>query len=240
MLVQPAAVIGSTFWALQPRDAFDSFSGSVSLALVWFQFTFATICATILLGAVSERATFVASIFSMVVVGGLAFPTVSHWLWSEYGWLSYGKLSGRLFGSGAFDLAGSGVVHVTGGAAALIAVILVGPRVGRYDEATRDSFSAHNVTLVCQVCLCWLGEGVPWRGEGGGVRGEGKEWPVPDGEGEVRFGRARRLNSLATGRDEWGGDRHTDGNLFFFGRPIVLVCATRPLSALHSVRRLLP
>lgn len=151
-------VIGSTFWALQPRDAFDSFSGSVSLALVWFQFTFATICATILLGAVSERATFVASIFSMVVVGGLAFPTVSHWLWSEYGWLSYGKLSGRLFGSGAFDLAGSGVVHVTGGAAALIAVILVGPRVGRYDEATRDSFSAHNVTLVCQgTFVLWAG-----------------------------------------------------------------------------------
>lgn len=164
-------MIGSTFWALQPGDVFDTFSGSASLALVWFQFTFATICATILLGAVSERATFVATIFSMVVVGGLAFPIVSHWLWSEFGWLSYGKLSGRLFGSGAFDLAGSGVVHVTGGTAALIGVILVGPRVGRYDEATRDSFSAHNVTLVCQVRLFLL-RGGSWRRKGGGREAE--------------------------------------------------------------------
>lgn len=146
-------MIGSTFWALQPGEVFDTFSGSASLALVWFQFTFATVCATILLGAVSERATFLSSICAMVVVGGLAFPIVSHWLWSEFGWLSYGKASGRLFGSGAFDLAGSGVVHVTGGAAALIGVLLVGPRMGRYDEATQDSFNAHNVTLVCQVRL---------------------------------------------------------------------------------------
>lgn len=151
-------MIGGTYWALQPGEDFDTYSGSASLALVWFQFTFATICATILLGAVSERATFVASIFSMIVIGGLAFPIVSHWLWSEYGWLSYGKTSGRLFGSGAFDLAGSGVVHVTGGMASLVGVILVGPRVGRYEEATRDSFHAHNVTLACQgTFLLWAG-----------------------------------------------------------------------------------
>lgn len=163
-------MIGGTYWALQPGEDFDTYSGSASLALVWFQFTFATICATILLGAVSERATFVASIFSMIVIGGLAFPIVSHWLWSEYGWLSYGKTSGRLFGSGAFDLAGSGVVHVTGGMASLVGVILVGPRVGRYEEATRDSFHAHNVTLTCQVRLFrWGGRGgecAAWQWDG--------------------------------------------------------------------------
>jgi len=116
------------------------------------------VCATIVLGAVSERATLVSSIVSIVVVGGLAFPIVSHWVWSDYGWLGYSKLSGRLFGSGAFDLAGSGVVHITGGTAALLGATLVGPRIGRYDEATRDSFDAHNITLVCQgTFVLWAG-----------------------------------------------------------------------------------
>jgi len=120
--------------------------------------SYAAVCATILLGAVSERATFSSSMVSIVVVGGLAFPIVSHWVWSDYGWLGYTKLSGRLFGSGAFDLAGSGVVHITGGTAALLGATLVGPRIGRYDEATRDSFDAHNITLVCQgTFVIWAG-----------------------------------------------------------------------------------
>nr|QED55331.1 ammonium transporter 1.5 [Neopyropia yezoensis]QPB67296.1 ammonium transporter 1.5 [Bangia sp. ESS1] len=151
-------VVGSTFWVLTPLAAFDTFTSSHSLVLVWFQFTFASVCATILLGAVSERATLLASMVSIVIVGGLAFPVVSHWMWSEYGWLGYGKLTGRLFGSGAFDLAGSGVVHVTGGTSALVGAILVGPRTGRYGDSSQDSFTPHNVTLICQgTFMLWAG-----------------------------------------------------------------------------------
>lgn len=107
------------------------------------------VSATILLGAVSERATLHACIVSVVIVGGLAFPIVSHWLWSEDGWLGYIKVTGRLFGSGAFDLAGSGVVHITGGTAALIAAGLVGPRLGRYDDSSRGAFTPHNIVALC-------------------------------------------------------------------------------------------
>lgn len=50
---------------------------------------------------------------------------MSHWAWSQFGWL---------FQLGFRDFAGSVVVHVTGGASALAAVIMTGPRLGRFEK----------------------------------------------------------------------------------------------------------
>jgi len=102
----------------------------------WFySFAFAATSTTIVSGAVAERFKFKAyAVYSMVITA-LVYPVVAHWCWSEKGWASpLTRPNELLLGVGAVDYAGSGVVHVTGGLAALIACVAVGPRVGRYNR----------------------------------------------------------------------------------------------------------
>ena len=61
----------------------------------------------------------------------IIYPPVAHWIWTVQGWASSGN-EHPLFGVGALDFAGVFVVHVVGGAAALIGCILVGARQGRF------------------------------------------------------------------------------------------------------------
>jgi Amt family ammonium transporter len=69
---------------------------------------------------------------------------VAHWVWCNEGWASaFASKPDLLFGSGAVDYAGSGVVHVVGGLAALIACVIVGPRVGRVGTFHMISQSIH-------------------------------------------------------------------------------------------------
>ncbi|CAN0375223.1 unnamed protein product, partial [Scytosiphon promiscuus] len=61
---------------------------------------------------------------------------VVRWGWNAQGWASAWSDSGDhlLFGCGAIDFAGSGVVHATGGIAALVVVVLLGPRLERFSD----------------------------------------------------------------------------------------------------------
>ena len=91
----------------------------------FFQVVFAATAATIVSGAVAERTKFSAYLMFQPFICGLIYPIVTHWVWSGQGWL--GDL-------GFIDFAGSGVVHMVGGFAALAAVTVVGPRIGKYDD----------------------------------------------------------------------------------------------------------
>ena len=91
----------------------------------FFQVVFAATAATIVSGAVAERTKFSAYLMFQPFICGLIYTIVTHWLWSGQGWL--GDL-------GFIDFAGSGVVHMVGGFAALAAVTVVGPRIGKYDD----------------------------------------------------------------------------------------------------------
>lgn len=102
----------------------------------WFySFAFAATSTTIVSGAVAERFKFKAYAMYSMVITALVYPVVAHWCWSRKGWASPLTAPHQLLlGVGAVDYAGSGVVHVTGGLAALIACVAVGPRVGRYNR----------------------------------------------------------------------------------------------------------
>lgn len=63
-----------------------------------------------------------------------ADPVVAHWAWNDGGWASPYKPNDPLFGCGVIDFAGSGVVHVTGGMAALVGIFVLGPRAGKFNE----------------------------------------------------------------------------------------------------------
>lgn len=115
----------------------------------FFQVVFAATAATIISGAVAGRVKFTSYLIYTPFITGLIYPVVTHWVWGG-GWLSE---------IGFFDFAGSGVVHMLGGVAALAGVLIVGPRIGKYDkDGTPRSIPGHSVTLgALGVFILWFG-----------------------------------------------------------------------------------
>ena len=80
------------------------------------------------------------------------YPIVTHWAWSEQGWLSQGidfEYNNTTMTASYQDFAGSGVVHLLGATASLIAAIFLGPRLGRFDE---DGLNIKGHSMP--VCTC--------------------------------------------------------------------------------------
>lgn len=126
-----------TFFALK-GSGFESEDGTLTNGYeyaVWvFQWTFAATTSTMVSGAVAERIDFNAYIVYSIVLTAFIYPVVVHWAWSG-GWASaFVPEEDLLFGCGLLDFAGSGVVHGLGGLAALCACIVVGPRIGRFND----------------------------------------------------------------------------------------------------------
>lgn len=150
--------IGDSYFALRE---FDSYAG------FFFQFAFAATAATIVAGTVAERCKMAAYLCYSLFLTGFVYPVVVHSIWSSNGFLSafYGDdFEDRFREQGNIDFAGSGVVHMTGGATALIAAIILGPRKGRfYDEdgnplEVPTTFQPHSVALqVLGTFLLWFG-----------------------------------------------------------------------------------
>jgi len=127
-------------------------------ALVFFQFTFAAAASTIVSGAVAERAQLPAYVLSSSIITGFVYPVVAHWVWSRSGWLSVNNADAAL--GGVLDFAGSGVVHLTGGVAALAGAAIIGPRTSRFDAATGHVVLVPGHSPVLQVLgtfILWLG-----------------------------------------------------------------------------------
>jgi len=128
----------------------------------FFQFTFAATAATIVAGTVAERCKMSAYLCYSLFLTGFVYPVVVHAIWNSNGFLSAFNEDAYL--GGMIDFAGSGVVHMTGGATALVAAIVLGPRIGRfYDEdgntvENPQPFPAHNVALqVLGTFILWFG-----------------------------------------------------------------------------------
>ncbi|KAL5580758.1 hypothetical protein UlMin_013200 [Ulmus minor] len=145
--------IGTSFFALK-----DIPSGSYDYGFFLFQWAFAIAVAGITSGSIAERTQFSAYLVFSFFLSGFVYPIVVHWLWSSDGWLSASS-SQLLFGSGAIDFAGSGVVHLVGGVAGLWGSFIEGPRVGRFDAFGKATpMRGHNATLVVLgTFLLWFG-----------------------------------------------------------------------------------
>nr|WFG70348.1 AMT1.1 [Azolla pinnata] len=147
--------IGRHFFGLkQIPDELNGFDYSFFL----YQWAFAIAAAGITSGSIAERTQFTAYLVYSCFLTGFVYPVVSHWLWSVDGWLSATNPS-LLFGSGAIDFAGSGVVHMVGGIAGLWGAFIEGPRMGRFDaDGQPQRLKGHSATLVVLGSfLLWFG-----------------------------------------------------------------------------------
>ncbi len=114
-----------------------------------FQVAFALVSLAIVWGTMLERTKFAVYCIFAVVFAGLIYPIVGHWIWGG-GWLSE---------FGMQDFAGSTVVHLSGAMAALAGTLLLGPRIGKYDDAGNpQTIPGHNMPLaVLGVIILWVG-----------------------------------------------------------------------------------
>ncbi|HET7446109.1 MAG TPA: ammonium transporter [Solirubrobacterales bacterium] len=118
---------------------------AVSLAIVW--------------GTTLERIKFGAYVIYAIVFGAIVYPLVAHAVWG-------GGFLGDIGGKPVMDFAGSSVVHLTGAVGAFAALLLLGPRIGKYDAAGKPrAIPGHSMPLVgLGVIILWIG----WFGFNGG------------------------------------------------------------------------
>jgi ammonium transporter, Amt family len=122
-----------------------------------FDAVFAATAATIVSGAVAGRMNIWGFLILAAVLTAFVYPIVGHWGWSGEGWLE---------ALGFYDFAGSTIVHLTGGAAAITAAAILGPRLGKFDADGKSRFlPGHSAPLgILGVFLLWFG----WFGFNGG------------------------------------------------------------------------
>jgi len=138
-------------------------SGGGAYIGFFFQFAFAATAATIVAGTVAERCKMAAYLCYSLFLTAFVYPIVVRSIWSSDGFLTAFR-DDAFRGIGVIDFAGSGVVHMTGGATALVAAVILGPRRGRfYDEdgnalETPNEFPAHSVALqILGTFILWFG-----------------------------------------------------------------------------------
>ncbi|QTY26007.1 ammonium transporter [Flavobacterium sp. CS20] len=121
-----------------------------------FQGMFAATSATIVSGAVAERIKISSFMIFTVIYVGLVYPIVGSWKWG----------GGFLDSWGFYDFAGSTLVHSVGGWVALVAITILGSRIGKFDKNGKSkAIPGHNIPIATAgVLILWLG----WFGFNGG------------------------------------------------------------------------
>ena len=123
---------------------------SVPTLTAWFfHLMFCATAATIVSGAMAERTKFVSYLIFSFFISLLFYPLVGHWIWGG-GWLAQ---------LGMVDFAGATVVHSTGGWLALTGVIVLGPRLGRYNDlGVPMALPGHNMMIATLgAMILWFG-----------------------------------------------------------------------------------
>ena len=122
-----------------------------------FQGMFAATAATIVSGAVAERMKIVPFMIFAIVYVGFVYPIAGSWKWGG-GFL-------QTLETPFYDFAGSTLVHSVGGWAALVAVWLLGARIGKFKDGKPQAIPGHNIPIATAgVLILWLG----WFGFNGG------------------------------------------------------------------------
>ena len=158
------AVASMSFLLIGYTIAFGSWeNSSMSIwAAFLFQMAFVGKTVNIMSGGVSERVKILPLMIFTVIMGGVIYPLIVNISWGA------DFLAGTFLDLDMYDLAGSTVIHSTGGWALLAAIIIMGPRKGRYKDGKIRVIPASNIPLVVLgALLLWIG----WFGFNGGSVG---------------------------------------------------------------------
>ena len=149
--------LGDSAFFLADQDMAAIPEGGLSVATTFFfQAVFAATAVTIASGAMAERTKFSAYLIFAAVMCGFIYPVVVHWTWGG-GFIAQDISFGDALGYS--DFAGSGIVHMTGGIAALMGALFLGPRIGKYDaDGNPRAIPGHNIPFVMVgVFILWFG-----------------------------------------------------------------------------------
>jgi len=125
----------------------------------FFHLLFQGTAATIVSGAMAERVTIKGYMAFSLWLSGLIYPLAVRLTWGG-GCLSDAECLGEYFNlkETFHDFAGSGVVHLVGGSAALVGTAIIGGRTGRWDEGEAGKFVPHDLSLVLSgMLILWCG-----------------------------------------------------------------------------------
>ncbi|MEN9230028.1 MAG: ammonium transporter [Thermostichus sp. DG02_5_bins_236] len=150
---------GWFFFTWQQGFAAGSQNNAWPFTFFCFQLVFAATAATIVSGAMAERTRFLAYLIYSIVISAIIYPISGGWAWNGLFADYNGGSTGWLENLGYIDFAGSGVVHLVGGAAALAGTLVLGPRLGKYSAAGDPrAIPGHSLPLgMLGVLILWLG-----------------------------------------------------------------------------------
>jgi ammonium transporter, Amt family len=160
---EAAVTISGRSYGLFGHDGFFLAGKSIDfglLALFFAQAVLAIVAATIPTGALAERWKFRSFVHFTLLMTAVVYPIFGNWVWGR-GWLASLGANANL-GKGFIDFAGSGVIHMTGGVAALAGCRVLGPRIGKYNrDGSLNVLLPHSVPLYMAGTLIlafgWFG-----------------------------------------------------------------------------------
>ena len=142
--------VGSTAADAGQQFPFVGLYGIDPAAFLFFQFAFCAVSLAIVWGTTLERIKFGAYVLYAIVFSAVIYPVISHWIFGG-GWLQVNV--------GMQDFAGSTVVNLIGATGALAALLLLGPRRGKFSSDGRSrAIPGHSMPLVgLGILILWLG-----------------------------------------------------------------------------------
>jgi len=133
-------------WAPSAGEA--ALDGYAASSDWFFQMVFVATCASIVSGTVAERVKLSSFLIFTAVLTAFIYPIVAGWQWG----------GGALADMGFYDFAGSTLVHSTGGWAALMGAIIIGPRAGKYFGKQTNPMPGSNIPLAgLGTFILWFG-----------------------------------------------------------------------------------
>jgi Amt family ammonium transporter len=215
---------GTTYFGFTPNFAW----GAVFLL---FQTMFCSTSATIVSGAVAERMRYFSYIIETVIMSLVIYPVFGHWAW---GGAMEGAKTGLLNSRGFVDFAGCSVVHSVGGWVSLAALLIIGPRKGRFrkDGSVAVINGSSIPEAVLGVMVLWFG----WIGFNGGSTLAMNDQVAPIIVRTTLAAAAGMMGALALG---WPIMKKPDVNLVLNGSLAGLVAITASCFAVTELESII-
>ncbi|NND03084.1 MAG: ammonium transporter, partial [Acidimicrobiia bacterium] len=195
--------------------------GLLPSTFFFFQAAFAATAATIVSGAMAERTKFKSYFVYSFFLTALIYPIILRWTWGG-GWLSQ-------LATPFSDFAGSTIVHATGGWAAMMGAIVLGPRIGRYTkEGKPRAIPGHSIPFVVLGALILF---IGWFGFNPGSELAADEFVVPIAVKTLLAAAAGAVTAMAV---NWRLDGKPDVSIAANGLLAGLVAITAPVGTVQT------